>query len=160
MVASRLPPSATMTRLTASRGSAAITPAIDASSLSVGMTTAILSAPAMASQAPAQAAARAGRGRMVGEEPGAKIAIGRPVPDLAQRLLAGVAKRVVLVAALGERRDAARQRAAVRRDVHPGPRAPAHRPGRAVVTAPQAHAGLGHRARGGERQAERAGRRG
>src|SRR5215469_632223 len=98
-----------MTRPMVSRRSAAMTPAIDASSLRVGMTTAMLPAPAMASQAPAQAAARARRGRMVGQEPGAEIAIGRSVPDLAQRLLRRVAERVVLIAALGERRDAAGQ---------------------------------------------------
>src|SRR5205807_611384 len=191
-VASVLPPSATITRPTMSRGSARTTPAIEASSSRVGMTTATVPGPAIlehipflrnrdvlqihalahvlvgepvatspghALKAPAQAAARAGGGRMVGQQAGAERAIGRPVPDLAQRLLRGVAERIVLVAALGERRDAARQRAAVRRDVHHGPRPPAHRPGRAVVTvimAFEAHARLGHGARGAERHAERA----
>src|SRR5262249_25080890 len=157
--ASVLPPSATITRLTRSPGSELTTPAIEASSFSVGMTTATWPGLLML-QAPAQAAARAGGGRMVGQEPGAERAIGRPVPDLAQGLLRGVAQRIVFVAALRERRDAARKRPAVRRDVHHGPRPPAHRPGRAVVVALETHAGLGHGAGGAERHAERARQRG
>ena len=46
--------------------------------------------------------------------------------DLAQRLLRGVAERVILVAALRERGDAARQRAAIGGEIHHCPGSPAH----------------------------------
>src|SRR5580704_1389739 len=138
-----------MTRSTHWRGSARTTPAIEAPSSSVGITTAVR----MALEAPAQAAARARGWRVVGEEAGTERPVGRAVPDIAQALLRGVAERVVLVAALRERRDAARQRAAVRGEIHHVPRPPAHRPGRAVVVALEAHARLRDRAGGAERHA-------
>src|SRR6201995_1026451 len=87
--ASVLPPSATITRSTRSRGSAPTTAPIDASSLRVGMTTTVLPPAAMRSQAPAQAAARARGWLSIGEKTGAEGLIGGPVPDLAQALLRG-----------------------------------------------------------------------
>ena len=93
-------------------------------------------------QAPAQAAIGAGFGRPVGFERATEGAIGRPSPDLAQRFLRGIAERVILVAMLRERRDAARQRAAIGREIHQGPRPPAQRPGRALVAALKADARL------------------
>jgi hypothetical protein len=63
---------------------------------------------------PPQPAARAGGRRLVREQAIAKRLIIRPVPDFAQRLLGGVAERVILIAALGERRDATGQCAAAK----------------------------------------------
>ena len=84
----------------------------------------------------------ASRRRAVGEECCSEIRVGRAVPDLAQAVLRGIPQRAVLVAALGERRDAARQSPAVGREIHDGPRASAERPGVLVVVALEAHAGL------------------
>ena len=115
-------------------------------------------------QAPAQSAAGAGFRRGIRFERLAEIGIGRPGPDFAQALLGGVAERVILVAALRERRDAARQRAAVGGEIHHRPRPAAQRPGRArsraVSAALEADARLRGAARGAEFDAERAGKRG
>src|SRR5258707_15358012 len=104
----------------------------------------------MISETPAQAAARAGGWRLIGEERIAERGIGGAVPDLAQRLLGGVAEGVVLVAVLRERRDAAGKRAAVGGEIHDGPGPAAHGPGRIPVLALEAHAGLGRGPRGAE----------
>src|SRR5262249_23776035 len=76
-------------------------------------------------KAPAQAPALAGLCLGVGIQRGAKMPVSLAVPDVAQGLLRGVAKGVVLVALLGERRDAAGQGAAVGGEIHYGPRPPA-----------------------------------
>src|SRR5262249_57234916 len=85
------------------------------------------------SQAAAQAAVGAGRRRRIAEQAGAEGAVFLPVPDFAQALLGGVAQREGIVAAQGERRDAARQRAPVRSEIHQGPRPRAQRPRPLVV---------------------------
>src|SRR5258708_13428607 len=158
-----------MMRLTQPRGSARMTPPMEASSLSVGITTAVRGvrpgSPAalavvlgglMRSKAPAQPAARAGDGRFIGQESVTERSVGRAVPDLAQGLLRRIAERVILVSALRERRDAAGERTAIRRDIHDGPRPAAHRPRRAVVVPLETHARLGYGARRAECHAERA----
>src|SRR5215468_1117871 len=111
-------------------------------------------------QAPAQAAIGASLGRPVGFERVTEGAIGRPGPDLAQALLCGIAERVVLVAALRERRDAAWQRAAIGGEIHHRPRPAAQRPWRAVIAALETDAGLGCAAGGAKRDAELFGKRG
>src|SRR5215472_10125779 len=73
-------------------------------------------------QTPAQPAISAGIGRTIRFERAAESAIGRPGPDLAQTLLRGITERVVLIAALRERRDAARQRPAIGGEIHHRPR--------------------------------------
>src|SRR5690348_7037801 len=79
-------------------------------------------------QAPPQPAIGASFGRFVGFERVAEGAVGRPGPDFTQCLLRGIAERVILVAALRERRDTARQRAAIGGEIHHRPRPPAQRP--------------------------------
>src|SRR5258708_3996633 len=145
-----------MTRLATARGMPVTTSAIEASSFRAGIATTTGAEPdaaakgfaasaiaSMISKTPAQAAARTGGWRLVGQKRVAKRAISLPVPDFAQRLPGGVAERVVLIAALREGRDAAGQRAPVGGEIHDGPRAAAHRPGRVAVLALQAHARLG-----------------
>ena len=101
---------------------------------------------------------RSGR-RLLRDERFAEIAIGLSGPDFAQGLLGGVAERIVFIAALRERRDAARQRAAVGGEVHDRPGPAAQRPRRTLIAAFEAHAGLGGGARGAEGDAERCGER-
>src|SRR5690348_6564381 len=113
-----------MTSSTTAGGIAATTAAIVASSLRVGITAATRRRGDIASEAPAQPAAGAGGGRPVAQQRRAKFAVARAVPDRAQRLLRRVAERERVIAALRERRDAARQDAAVRGDVHQRPRPP------------------------------------
>src|SRR5262245_52421164 len=162
-VASRLPPSATMTRSTGGRGMPWTTCAIDCSSSSVGMTTVMRPAAAASTvpsllrraasimlEAPAQAAVRTSVGRPVGQQRLPERAVGCAVPDLLQRLLGGVAQRVVLVAALRERSDAAWQRPAVGGEIHHRPGSPAQRPGRAAIVAFEAHARLCYHTGGAE----------
>src|SRR5262245_15650640 len=165
-VASRLPPSATITRSTKGRGISWTTCAIDCSSSSVGMTTTTRPAAAASAasrwlrsgasvilEAPAQAAVRTSARRAVGQQCLAERAVGRAVPDLLQRFLGGVAQRVVLVAALRERSNAARQGPAVGGEIHHRPGSPAQRPGRAAVVALEAHARLRCGAGGAENDA-------
>src|SRR5215831_19229865 len=110
-------------------------------------------------QTPAQPAIGAGVGRTVRFERAAESAIGRPGPDLAQTLLRGITERVVLIAALRERCDAARQRAAIGGEIHHRPRPPAQRPWRAVVAALETDAWLGGAAGRAEGDAELLGQR-
>src|SRR5262249_46758106 len=161
-----------MTRSTRSRGIARTTAAIEASSFKVGITTVTRGCAwcalcpswsrraSMCSQAPAQPAAGAGCGRVVGHEVFAKRAIARTIPDVLQGLLGGVAQRIVLIAALGERRDAARERAAVGGEIHHRPRAPAHRPWRRTGLSLEAEPRLRYRAGGAERHSVAARERG
>src|SRR2546423_976826 len=79
-------------------------------------------------QAPPQAAVGAALRRRVRLQRVAKTLVGGAVPDLAQGRLRGVAQRVILVALLRKRRDAAGQRAAVGGEVHHAPRPSAQRP--------------------------------
>src|SRR6516165_10109149 len=97
-------------------------------------------APTWSLQAPAQSAAGAGVRRNIRFKSSAELAIGRSAPNLAQRLLRRIAESIVLVTALRERSDAARQCAAIGREIHHRPRPPAQRPGRAIVAALEAHA--------------------
>src|ERR1700749_4694981 len=62
----------------------------------------------------------------------------------------------MLVAALCERRDAAGERASVSGEIHHGPWAPAHGPGRTVLRSLQAEARFGNCARCAESETERA----
>src|SRR6202034_2441216 len=123
-------------------------------------------APAAAAslQAPAQSATGAGLGWRVRFERLAEIDVGRPGPDFAQALLGGVAERVILVATLRKRRDAARQSPPVGGEIHHRPWPAAQRPGRArysaVIAALETDARLRGAARGAEVDAERAGERG
>src|ERR1700676_768954 len=91
-------------------------------------------------QAPAQSTIGAGRRRPVRLERATEFLIRRTAPNVSQGLLRGVAERVILVAALREWRDAARQGAAVGSDVHDRPRPAAQRPWRAIVATLEAHA--------------------
>src|SRR3954462_2962969 len=95
------------------------------------------------SEAPAQTAALARLGGRVADQGGAEVAVSGAVPDFHQVLLGRVAEGVVLVAAGGERGDAAGQRPAVRGEIHERPRAGAGRPGAVVGLLLQAQAGLG-----------------
>src|SRR6266571_5539783 len=95
------------------------------------------------SQAPAQSAIGAARGRCVAQQLMAKFSVGFAVPDLAQRLLRRLSERECVVAAHRERRDAAWQRPAVRGEIHQGPRPSAQRPRPLLLRAPQAGARLG-----------------
>src|SRR5580700_3960382 len=116
-------------RSTLLRSNSATTAPIDSASLKTGMTTA--TPPVRGTlQAPAQSAAGASVGRLVRLERFAEAIVGRPGPDIAQRLLGGVAKRVIFVTALRERCDTARQSTAVGGEIHHGPRPPAQRPRR------------------------------
>src|SRR5690242_7881542 len=109
---------------------------------------------------PAQPAIGAGLRGPIGFERAAERAIGRSGPDFAQALLRGIAERVVLVAALRKRRDAARQRPAIGGEIHHRPRPPAQRPWRAIVVALETDARLRGAARGAKRYAELLGQRG
>ena len=80
--------------------------------------------------------------------------IRRALPDFPQGLLRRVAERVILVTALRERRDAARQRTAICSNIHDGPRAAAQRPWGAAVAALETHPRLRGGARGAEGDAE------
>src|SRR5689334_18823417 len=104
---------------TTSCGTARTTSAMVAPSSITGMTSATRIG---RSETPAQAAVGAGRGRRVAEQPGAERAVLLPVPNLAQALLGGVAECEGVVTAHRERRNAARQRAAVGGEIHQGPR--------------------------------------
>ena len=104
-------------------------------------------------KAPAQSAACTGLGRRVGLQLCAEILVGLAVPDVAQRLLRGITKCIVLIALLRERRDAAWQRPPVGGEIHDRPGTPAERPGIVVGLAPKAFARLG-RTRGIEANAE------
>src|SRR5262249_13497525 len=162
-VAAGLPPPATMPRPTGGRGMPWTTCAIDCSSSSAGITTAMRPAAATSTirsslrratsimlEAPAQPAARASVRRPVGQQRLTERTVGRAVPDFQQRLLGGVAQRVVLVAALRERRDAARQRPSVGGEIHHRPAPSAQCPGPAAVVAVEAHARLCYRTGGAE----------
>src|SRR5438045_2331662 len=117
-------------------GTATMTPPIASSSLSVGMTSAtrgwaiLLGHP---SEAPAQSAACAGGRRLVAQQSAAKFLIARPVPDLPQALLGGISQGEAVITAHREWRDAARNRAPMRGEIHQAPRAPAQRPGLRLV---------------------------
>ena len=115
-----------------------------------------LSCSRLCSQAPAQPAIGAGRRRLLGQQRRAEFPIGRPVPDFPQGLLGCIAQRVVFVAMLRKRRDAARQCAAIGGEIHQRPGPPAERPGRALVGFLQAQARLRRRTRRAEGDAERA----
>ena len=69
--------------------------------------------------------------------------VGFAVPDLAQRLLGRLAERERVIAPHRERRDAARQRTAVRGEIHQRPRSGAQRPRPRLVRSSQAGARLG-----------------
>src|SRR5215469_15315563 len=112
---------------TASRGISAKTPAIAASSLRVGMTTATRGR-LIVLEAPAQTAAGACRRWRVAQQRRAKILVARPVPDFPQALLGRVAQSEAVVTAHRKRRDAARDRPAVRGEIHQRPWAAAQRP--------------------------------
>src|SRR5262249_25423422 len=84
-----------------------------------------------------------------------KFAIGRPIPDLAQSLLGGIAERIVVVPVLRERRDAAGQRAAIGGKIHQRPWPPAERPPRILTFFREAPTRLRGRARRTERNAKR-----
>src|SRR5438874_2519616 len=75
--------------------------------------------------------------RVIAEQPRAKVAVTLAVPDLAQRLLEGVAENQRVVVALDERRDAARQHVTVRRNVHQRPRAAAMAPRLLIAVLPR-----------------------
>src|SRR5439155_12301556 len=144
-VPSVLPPSTTMTSPMTSRGTARTTSPIVSASSSTGM---ISATPAFVSggtnsQAPAQSAIGAACRRCVAQQLMAKFSVGFAVPDLAQRLLRRLSERERVVAAHRELRDAARQRPAVRGEIHQGPRPRAQRPRPLLVRAPQAGARLG-----------------
>src|SRR5450432_1991868 len=149
-----------MMRLATERGMPVTTSTIEASSLRTGIATATCvpsragrsgfagsAGASMTLKTPAQAAARAGRGRLIGQQRIAKGPIGLAIPDFAQRLLGGIAQRVVLIAVLRERRDAARQGAPVGGEIHDGPRPAAHGPRRISILALEARARLGGGAR-------------
>jgi hypothetical protein len=67
-----------------------------------------------------------------GQERRAKRLVRRPVPNILQALLGGVAERVVFITMLRIRRDAAWQRAAIGGEIHQRPWLSAQRPRRAV----------------------------
>src|SRR5579875_2323629 len=104
-------------------------------------------------ETPSQSAIAARRRWCVADKGGTKFAVGAAVPDLAQRLLGGVAECVAVVTARRERRDTARQRAAMRGEIHQRPGPPARRPRRLVIAALEAQPGLG-RTRGIKRHAQ------
>src|SRR6516164_883164 len=145
-----------MTSLTPCASTAATTGPIAVSSSRHGMIAETTGGRVTRSQAPAQAAIGAGHGRRVRKQRGAKIAVRRPVPDLLQRLLPCVAKRVVVIAMLRKRRDTAGQRAAVGGKIHQRPWPPAERPGRTVGTRLQTETRLARRARCTEGDTEQA----
>src|SRR5262245_26730157 len=97
----------------------------------------------MTLQAPAQAAACACPWWCVGLQCQTEIPICFTVPDVPQGLLRCIAKGVIFVALLGERRDAAGQGAAVGGEIHDGPRPAAQRPRVLVGLALEAFAGFG-----------------
>ena len=106
-------------------------------------------------QAPAQSAICACRRRLFRPERATECSVCRAAPNFPQALLGGISERVVLVAPPRERRDAARQCAAISRNVHDGPRSAAQRPWGATVAAFQTHPRLGGGAGGAEGDAER-----
>ena len=126
---------------TTSRGSVAIVAAIVAASFSVGMIATTRFTCVHRLQRSPQPAH--GLRRRVAQQRCCGILVGRAVPDLAQCLLCRVAQRIAVVAARRERRDAARQRAAMRGEIHQRPRPPARRPGLRVVLPLQAEARFG-----------------
>src|SRR5215470_11719096 len=128
------PPSTTITSPSPWFSNAATQGPIAVSSLRQGMMAdtfersadrAALGPGAMVLQAPAQPAACAGFRRRVGLQRCAEMLVGFTVPDFPQGLLRGVAEGIIFVALLGERRDTARQGAAIGGEIHHGPRAPA-----------------------------------
>ena len=144
------PPSATMISSTASRGIRSMTPPIDASSSSTGMTThtpvslvsrtgaEVLSTTSAISQAPTKAASRAGQRRPFAREGLAKTLVLRAIPNLSKRRGPRVAQREILITAHREGRDAAGKRAAMRGEVHQRPGPSAERPWRIAVEAAKA----------------------
>src|SRR4051812_2433137 len=151
-VASVLPPSATITRTTKSRGMARTTAPIEASSFNVGIAT--TTAPGCKGlKTPTQTAARARLRRAIRQQRFAERLVSRTVPDVAQARLRRVTQGVVLVTALREWRDAAGQGSSVGGDVHDGPWSAAEAPGRRLVAALETHAGLGRGTRGAESHA-------
>ena len=131
-VPSLLPPSATMISRTRSRGISVTTAAIDLRLVQRR------DDDGRRLEAPSQPAILARLRRRVADQRCAEILVGGAVPDLAQALLGRVAERVGLVAARRERRDAARQRAAMGGEIHQRPRPAARRPRRRVLAALQA----------------------
>src|SRR5208283_853456 len=87
---------------------------------------------------------------MVRQQRSAKRGVGGTVPDRAQRLLRGVAESIMVVAALRKRRNAAGERATVRRDIHQRPWPPAQRPRSRFAITLQAGAGFARGARSRE----------
>src|SRR5260370_14574071 len=106
-----------------------------------------------ASEAPTQSAARAGGRRPVAQQRAPEVLVALAVPNLAQALLRRIAQREAVVAAHREGGDAARQRLAVRREVHQCPRPPAERPRLLLALSFEARSGLA-RTRGIECDAE------
>src|SRR5260221_6070178 len=106
-----------------------------------------------ASEAPTQSAAFAGRRRPVAQQRATEVLVALAVPNLAQALLCRIAQRKAVVAAHREGRDAARQRLAVRREIHQCPRPPAERPGLLLALPFEARSRLG-RTRGIKRDAK------
>src|SRR5258708_24823396 len=108
---------------------------------------------AAAPDAPAQSAARAGGRRPFAQQRATEVLVALAIPNLTQALLCRIAQRKAVVAAHREGRDAARQRLAVRREIHQCPRPPAERPGLLLALPFEARSRLG-RTRGLERDAE------
>src|SRR5260221_13824460 len=103
-----------------------------------------------ASEAPTQSTARAGGRRPVAQQRAPEVLVALAVPNLAQALLRRIAQREAVVAAHREGGDAARQRLAVRREVHQCPRPAAERPRLLLALSFEARSGLA-RTRGIER---------
>src|SRR6187401_574848 len=161
-VPSREPPSTTTTSLTFCASTALTTAAMAASSSRHGMTADTTAwrwtsgRGASLLRAMSLTGSGASRRRLTGQQGLAKVPIRGPVPDVPQGLLRRIAQSVVVVTVLRKRRDTARQRPAIGREIHQRPGPPAERPGRALVGSFQAQARLGRRARRAEGDAKRA----
>src|SRR2546430_17602824 len=94
------------------------------------------------SEAPAQTAARAAGSRLIRNKRRPEGAISRTVPNRLQHLLRGVPQRVIFIAALRERRDAAGERPAIGGEIQHRPGAPASRPPRTPLVPLDAHSPL------------------